>query len=45
MNQMMHLHQGVAEAGAYEDGREYAMRIGFSGTGTVIRQVRSRFAQ
>jgi hypothetical protein len=30
---------------AYEDGREYAMRIGFSGSGTVIRQARSKFAR
>jgi hypothetical protein len=29
----------------YEDGREYAMRIGFSGTGTVIRQARWKFAR
>ena len=30
---------------AYEDGREYAMRIGFPGSGTVIRQSRSKFAR
>jgi hypothetical protein len=30
---------------AYKDGREHAMRIGFSGTGTVIRQARWKFAR
>jgi hypothetical protein len=30
---------------AYEDRREHAMQIGFSRTGTVIRQIRPKFAR
>jgi hypothetical protein len=30
---------------ADEDRREYAMRIGLSRTGTVIRQIRPKFAR
>lgn len=43
-NKMKPFHHVGSEAGV-EDGREYAMRIGFPGTGTVVRQAGSRFGR
>jgi len=43
-NKMKPFHHVGSEAGV-EDVREYAMRIGFPGTGTVVRQAGSRFVR
>jgi hypothetical protein len=43
-NKMKPFHHVGSEAGV-EDVREYATRIGFPGTGTVVRQAGSRFVR